>query len=137
MKNYTVVPGDTISRIVFREYAIGSNTWSAELFDCLIRYVAVLNNKDLALYDNINTNVAADPDSLKVDQVLIIPDSIEEAAADPVFQAINNNSCGALFNTADVFSPDQKNNKYWWWLGGGLLAVGAIYLLSKKKKKRK
>lgn len=136
MKNYTVVPGDTISRIVFREYAIDAPTWNAEIFDCLIRYVAVLNNKDLALYDNINTNVAADPDSLKPNTVLTIPDSIAEAAADPIFQSINNNSCGALFNTADVFTPDQKNNKYWWWLGGGLLAVGAIYLLTKKKKRK-
>jgi hypothetical protein len=136
MKNYTVVPGDTISRIVFREYAIDAPTWSAEIFDCLIRYVAVLNNKDLALYDNINTNVAADPDSLKVNQVLVIPESIAEAAADPIFQAINNNSCGALFNTADVFTPDTKNNKYLWWIGYGLLAVGAIYFLSKKKKSK-
>lgn len=136
MKNYTVVSGDTISKIVLREYSNTTTAWSDVLFDCLIRYIAVINNKDLALYDNIDTARIEDPDSLKPNQVLILPDSIAEAVADPRFKTINNGACYALFDTADVYSPDQKNNKYWWWLGGGLLALGAIYLITKNKKKR-
>jgi hypothetical protein len=134
MKNYTVGPGDTISRIILREYAIDAPNWSSTLMDCMIRYISVLNGKDLALYDNIDSHNILDPDSLKPNQVLIIPDSIAEAAADPKFKAINNNACGALFNTADAFIPAKKNNKYLWWIGGGLIALGAIYFLTKKKK---
>jgi hypothetical protein len=136
MKNYTVGQGDTISKIVLREYSLETTNFTSTLFDCLIRYVAVINGKDLALYDNIPQNKLEDPDSLKPGQVLVLPDSIAEAAADPRFKAINDNSCGAIFDTADTFTPDQKNNKYWWWLGGGLIAIGAIYLITKKKKRR-
>jgi hypothetical protein len=136
MKNYTVGPGDTISKIILREYAIDSPTWSATLMDCMIRYISILNGKDLSLYDNIASNNILDPDTIKPGQILIIPDSIAEAAADPRFKTINANACGALFDTADTFAPDQKNNKYLWWLGYGLLAVGTIYFLTKKKKRK-
>jgi hypothetical protein len=136
MKNYTVGSGDTISKIIFREYAIDTPNFTTTLLDCLIRYISILNGKDLSLYDNIASNNALDPDTIKPGDILIIPDSIAEAAADPRFKSINQNSCGALFDTADTFSPDQKNNKYLWWLGYGLLAVGAIYFLTKKKKRK-
>lgn len=146
MKEYTVVSGDTISKIVLREYSNTTTNWNSTLFDCLIRYVAVINNRDLALFDNVPSNSVNDPDSLKPGQRLILPNDIAEAAADPIFQTINNGDCYALFNTADTFTPDvttpdtftpdQKNNKYWWWLGGGLLALGAIYLITQNKKKR-
>jgi len=141
MKNYTVGPNDTISKIILREYAIGYSNWSAELMDCMIRYISVLNQKDINLYDNIASNNASDPDTIRPGDILTIPDDLEEAAASPIFRSINNNSCGALFNTADTFTPDAtpdaKNNKYLWWLGGGLLALGAIYFITKKKSKKR
>ena len=136
MKNYTVGPNDSISKIILREYAIGYSNWSAELMDCMIRYISILNEKDLSLYDNIASNNILDPDTIKPGQILIIPNDLDEAAADPRFKTINANACGALFDTADTFAPDQKNNKYLWWLGGGLLALGAIYFITKKKKRK-
>jgi hypothetical protein len=136
MKNYTVVPGDSLSRIILREYAIDSPIWSAELMDCMIKYLSILNNRNINLYDNLYSNDITDPDNLKPGQILSIPDSLNEAAADPRFKTINANACGALLNTADTFTPDQKNNKYLWWLGYGLLAVGTIYFLTKKKKRK-
>ena len=140
MKNYTVGPNDSISKIILREYAIGYSNWSAELMDCMIRYISILNGKDLSLYDNIASNNILDPDTIKPGQVLIIPNDLDEAAADPIFRSINQNACGAIFNTADAFTPgatpDAKNNKYLWWLGGGLLALGAIYFITKKKKRK-
>jgi hypothetical protein len=137
MQNYTVVSGDSISKIVLAKYSGTTTAWSQTLFDCLIRYVSLINGKDLSLYDFIDTHVAADPDSLKVNQVLIIPDSIAEAVADPLFKTINNGSCYALFNISDTFIPAKKDSKYLWWIGGGIITLGAIYFLTKKKKKKR
>lgn len=138
MKNYTVVSGDTIWKIVRNQYMSTIPNWTETLGDCLVRYISLLNGKDLSLYDGVDSHVAADPDSLKVNQVLIIPESIAEAAADPLFKTINDGACYALFNTADTFvAPAKKNTKYLWWIGGGLIALGAIYFLTKKKKKKR
>jgi LysM domain len=134
MKNYTVVSGDTIWKIVRNQYMGTIPIWTETLGDCLVRYISLLNGKNLSLYDGVDLHVAADPDSLKVNQVLIIPESIAEAAADPLFKTINDGACYALFNTSDTFTPAKKDNKYLWWIGGGLIALGAIYFLTKKKK---
>lgn len=134
MKQYTVGQGDTISKIVLREYSLDTTAWSADLFDCLIKYVSVINGKDLALYDNIPQNVIEDPDSLKPGQVLTIPENLNEALLDPRFQEINNGACGQLFNRpGSSAAPDNK--KYMYWIGGGLIALAAIYFLTKKKKR--
>jgi hypothetical protein len=136
MKNYTVGPGDTISRIIIREYAI-DNVLQPGIFDCLIRYVAVINNKDLSLYDNINTNILADPDSLKPGVVLVIPDNVKEAFADPRFKEINGGACGALLENNIEPDPaiDKPKMKLWpVYAGIGLLA---FLLLTRKKKRKK
>ena len=123
--NYTVRSGDTMSKIILLQYAI-DNKVDSTLLDCLIRYVSTINNRNVDLYDNIDSNRIEDPDSLKPGQVLIIPDTLEQIYADPIWQQF---SC----YQAPRATPDQNNNK-WWWIGGGLLALGAIYFLTKKKK---
>lgn len=134
MKNYTVGPGDTISRIILRELTV-SNTEAGlfpKSFDCLIRYVALLNNKDLSLYDNIPQNVISDPDSLKPGQVLIIPETLEEAYNDELFKQVNNGACGKLISGASSASPAKKMNLWPMYALGGL----ALFLLFRKKKKK-
>jgi hypothetical protein len=132
MKNYTVGPGDTISGIILREFGI-DHALSEQLWDCLIRYVAVINGKDLNLYDNISSGVIADPDSLKPGQILVFPETLEEAYADSRFQQINAGACGNLVNTNTESAPHKM--KMWpVYAGLGLLA---LLLLTKKKKGRK
>lgn len=136
MKNYTVGAGDTISRIVLREYAI-DNTLQPGIFDCLIRYVAVINNKDLALYDNISSGVIADPDSLKPGQVLIFPETVQEAFQDPRFKAINGGACGDILTNNVEPDPSLEKPKMNLWPVYAGLGLLALLLLKKKKKRRK
>lgn len=135
MKNYTVISGDSISGIIKKEYNI-DNTVQPGIFDCLIRYVSVINNKDLSLYDYINTNILADPDSIKPGVVLVIPDNVQEAFADARFKEINGGACGALLENNIEPDPaiDKPKMKLWpIYAGVGLLA----FLLFTRKKKRK
>ena len=136
MKNYTVGPGDTISRIILREYAI-DNTLQPGIFDCLIRYVSVINNKDLSLYDNINTNVLADPDSLKPGVVLVIPETVQEAFQDIRFKEINAGACGTLLENNIEPDPALNKPKMKLWPVYAGLGLLALFLLTKKKKGRK
>jgi hypothetical protein len=129
MKNYTVRSGDTLSKIILLEYGI-DNAVDSTLLDCLIRYVATINGKDVSLYDNIYTSNILDPDSLKPGQTLLIPDSLQEIYADPLWQQF---ACATSPLTSGSGTP-STNMKKWWWIGGGLIALGAIYLLTKKKK---
>lgn len=131
MKNYTVGPGDTISRIILREFAIDNNLQPG-IFDCLIRYVALLNNKDLALYDNIPQNVLADPDSLKPGQILIIPETLEEAYNDELFKQVNNGACGNLVGGG----TQQTATKMKLWPVYAGIGLIALLLLTRKKKRR-
>jgi LPXTG-motif cell wall-anchored protein len=124
--NYTVRSGDTMSKIILLQYAI-DNKVDSTLLDCLIRYVSTINNRNVDLYDNIDSNRIEDPDSLKPGQVLIIPDTLQEIYADPIWKQFT------CYQAPSNATPDQKNNK-WLWIGGGLLALGAIYFLTKKKK---
>ena len=130
MKNYTVGSGDTLSKIILREYGL-TNAIDANLLDCLIRYIATINGKDVSLYDNINTNRIEDPDSLKPNQVLTIPNELAEVYADPLWQQF---ACAAPAPSTLPSTSTQTNMQKWWWIGGGLIALGAIYFLTKKKK---
>ena len=136
MKNYRVGPGDTISRIIIREYAI-DKFLQPGIFDCLIRYVAVINNKDLSLYDNINTNILADPDSLKPGVVLVIPDNVEEAFSDPRFKEINGGACGALLENNIEPDPALDKPKMKLWPIYASIGLLAFLLLTRKKKRKK
>jgi len=131
MRNYTVGPGDTISKIILREFAL-DNVIEAPLFDCLIRYVAVINGRDLNLYDNIASNNSMDPDSLKPGKILVIPETLNEALTDTRFQEINDGACGRLVNT-NTATPAPKIKMWPVYAGLGLLAL----LLLTKKKRRK
>ena len=132
MKNYTVQSGDTLSKIILLEYGL-NNAVDSNLLDCLIRYIATINGKDVSLYDNINTNRIEDPDSLKPRQVLILPESLQEIYADPLWQQF---ACAvpASVSGSGTQSTDMKK---WWWIGGGLVALAAIYFLTKKKKSKR
>lgn len=135
MKNYTVGPGDTISRIILRELTV-SNTEAGLFpgsFDCLIKYVALLNNKDLTLYDNIDSRNVNDPDSLKPGQILVIPETLEEAYNDELFKQVNNGACGRLVGGEVQTAPAKKMNLWPVYAGLGLLA---LLLLTRKKKRR-
>lgn len=129
MKNYTVQSGDTLSKIILLEYGL-NNAVDSNLLDCLIRYIATINGKDVSLYDNINTNRIEDPDSLKPNQVLLIPESLQEIYADPLWQQF---ACAAPASVSGSGTPSTNINK-WWWIGGGLVALAAIYFFTKKKK---
>lgn len=134
MKNYTVGPGDTISRIILRELTV-SNTEAGLFpgsFDCLIKYVALLNNKDLSLYDNIDSRNVNDPDSLKPGQILVIPETLEEAYNDELFKQVNNGACGRLVGGEVQTAPAKKMNLWPVYAGLGLLA---LLLLTRKKKR--
>jgi hypothetical protein len=130
MKNYTVRSGDTLSKIILFEYGLTNNI-GTDLLDCLIRYIATINGKDVSLYDNINTNRIEDPDSLKPNQVLTIPNDLNEVYADPLWQQF---ACAAPAPSTLPSGSTGNNMQKWWWIGGGLLALGAIYFLTKKKK---
>lgn len=132
MKNYTVVSGDTLSKIILREYAL-TNVIDSTLLDCLIRYIATINGKDVSLYDNINTNRIEDPDSLKPNQILTIPNDLNEVYADPLWQQF---ACASPASISGSGTTPTNMNK-WWWIGGGLIALGAIYFLTKKKKRKR
>lgn len=134
MKNITVQRGDTISKIVLREFVPSNRVENIEpqLFDCLIRYVAVINGKDLNLYDNIAQNVIEDPDSLKPGQVLVFPETLVEALNDEVFKQINAGACGKLGQQQSE-TPAKKMKLWPVYAGLGLLA---LLLLTKRKKRR-
>jgi hypothetical protein len=122
---YTIRTGDTISKLILLQYGI-DNQVDSTLLDCLIRYISTINGRNVDLYDSIATNNPLDPDSLKPGQTLLIPDTLQEIYADPIWKQF------ACYQAPNA-TPDQNNNK-WWWIGGGLIALGAIYLLTKKKK---
>ena len=136
MKNLTVGRNDTISKIVLREFVPSNRVEDIEpqLFDCLIRYVAVINGKDLNLYDNIPQNVIEDPDSLKPGQVLVFPETLVEALNDEVFKQINAGACGRLGQPTFPNNPKPMKMNLWpVYAGLGLLA---LLLLTRKKKRR-
>jgi hypothetical protein len=134
MKNITVRSGDTISKLVLREFVPSNRAEDIEpqLFDCLIRYIAVINGKNLNLYDNISQNVIEDPDSLKPGQILVFPETLVEGLNDPRFKEINEGACGRLGQQqSETLAPKMKL----WpvYAGLGLLA---LLLLTRKKKRR-
>jgi hypothetical protein len=134
MKNITVGRGDTISKIVLREFVPSNDVEDIEpqLFDCLIRYIAVINGKDLNLYDNIAQNKLEDPDSLKPGQILVFPETLVEALNDEVFKQINAGACGRLGQQQSE-TPAPKMKLWPVYAGLGLFA---LLLLTRKKKRR-